>query len=281
MNLYNLKIFVDAARTKSMTKAAELNFISRPAVSHAIRNLENELSLDLVIHKPRAFELTPHGESLYTRGLDILEGIANLKSSLKNSTSGESISLTIGCVRSLTSDLLLSALVGLRKKYPGISVNVVIANSEVLVSYLEERKIDIALILGDDTLHGAQEVIIDRGSFVVAIPAKADPTKISYAMTERRPETERARTLFAREYGIEMPVFAEVPSWDAILKWIQAGQCGGIIPRFLVETTPSKDLRRLFPKVFPYEIKAIFGKSKYLDQVLKDFVAQCKASVGH
>lgn len=279
MNLYNLKLFVDATRAKSMTRAAELNFVSRPTVSHAIKSLEQDLDLTLLTHKPRIFELTPHGHALYTKALNILDEVDNVKSSLKTSVQGMVSSITIGCVRSLTTELLVRAIVGLREKYPNLHVRMVIANSEVLIENLEERKIDIALILGDDALHGSQENIIGRGSFVVAIPSRADPRKISYALTERRPETERARTLFKRDYGLEMPIFAEIPSWDAILNWIKLGQCGGVIPKFLLERMPTKELRCLFPKVFPYEIKAVYKKTKYHDEILKDLVSHCKAAI--
>ncbi len=279
MNLYNLKIFIDAARSKSMTRAAELNFVSRPTVSHAIKNLEAELGLDLLIHKPRTFELTPHGLSLFDRASKLLEDVNQMKSSLKLPSGNVSGFFRVGCVRSLTTELLPRALTQLRKQYPGLCVRVTIANSEVLMQYLDEGKIEMALILGDDTLHGAQEIIIDKGSFVVAIPADASPEKISFAITERRPETERARTLYRREYGEEMQMFAEIPSWDAILNWIKLGQCGGVIPKFLLDGLPPKKLKIILPKVFPYEIKAVYKKTKYLDHILKDFVIACRDNI--
>lgn len=267
---------MDAARSNSMTRAAEMNYISRPAVSHAIRNLEDELKSQLVRHQRRAFELTQAGVRLLNASEGIFREVDAAKSKLQEKNMKFSGQIRIGCVRSLTSMMLPRALGKLRKKYPQVLPRVVIANSETLMEQLNLRQIDVALVLGDDTVHGAQEIVIDHGSFVLAVPLGRDPSIIPYAVTERRPETERARTLYSRKFGKEMEIYAEVPSWDSIISWIKLGECGGVIPRFLLQPNRKQEkIGVIIEKVFPYEIKAVYFKVERTEAVIEDLVNFC------
>lgn len=62
MNLQTLKYFVSLSRTKSFTKAAEECFVSQPALSRSISELENKLGCSLVIRNSRLVELTEEGK---------------------------------------------------------------------------------------------------------------------------------------------------------------------------------------------------------------------------
>ena len=62
MNLQTLRYFVSLARIKSYTKAAEECFISQPALSRSISELENEIGCHLVNRNSRSVELTEEGE---------------------------------------------------------------------------------------------------------------------------------------------------------------------------------------------------------------------------
>lgn len=62
MNLQTLKYFVSLSRTKSFTKAAEECFVSQPALSRSISELENKLGCSLVIRNSRVVELTEEGK---------------------------------------------------------------------------------------------------------------------------------------------------------------------------------------------------------------------------
>ncbi|MBK7962908.1 MAG: hypothetical protein IPK04_17965 [Bdellovibrionales bacterium] len=149
-----------------------------------------------------------------------------------------------------------------------------LANSEVLVEKLDQREIDFAYFIGDDSLSAFKNVVVKRGSFCLLKPKKLDASKIEYAITERRPETERLRVIFERNFSMGLPVFSEIQSWDAIWTWVNEGVCGGLVPDFMLESKP-KNLRNfevILPKVFPYEIKALFPKGKTNSPVTKEFL---------
>lgn len=63
LNLY--KVFYTVAQTKSISKAAELLYVSQPAVSYNIKALEEALGGKLLYRNPKGVELTPEAEKLY------------------------------------------------------------------------------------------------------------------------------------------------------------------------------------------------------------------------
>lgn len=277
MNLYNLKIFVDAAKNKSMSASGQINHLSRPAVSQAIRNLESDLGVELIQHRPRTFELTPCGELLVENSKSIFREVEFLEASLHNGNKNLVGTIRVGCVRSLTTRLLPRVLADFYLDYPRVSFKVAIDNSETLINKLSENEIDLALTLGDDTLHGAKETVIEKGSFALIAPrgvvraasfGQRKTLPLKFALTERRPETERAKTLFLRKYSKELPIFAEVASWDTILSWVQQGYCGGLVPRFLLSKEEER-IEILIDKVFPYEIKTIAAPKKTASELIQ------------
>lgn len=63
LNLY--KVFLAVAQTKNISKAAEMLYISQPAISYDIKMLENALGGKLFYRTPKGVELTPEAEKLY------------------------------------------------------------------------------------------------------------------------------------------------------------------------------------------------------------------------
>ncbi len=63
LNLY--KVFYIVAQTKNISKAAELLYVSQPAVSYSIKTLEESLGSKLFYRTPKGMELTPESKKLY------------------------------------------------------------------------------------------------------------------------------------------------------------------------------------------------------------------------
>ena len=73
VNLEWYRVFYQTALSGSVTRAAEALFITQPAVSQCIRQLEAELGAALFVRTPRGVRLTGEGQALFDfvqRGLD-------------------------------------------------------------------------------------------------------------------------------------------------------------------------------------------------------------------
>ena len=75
LNLYQLTTFVTVISEGSMTAAADKLFLTQPAVSQQIRNLEEELGVELLVRGVRQIKATPQGEILYEHSRKILHHV--------------------------------------------------------------------------------------------------------------------------------------------------------------------------------------------------------------
>lgn len=274
INLYNLKYFVDAARLGSMSKAAELNFLTRPAISLAIKKLEEDLGTDLVIHKQRSFELTDAGLVLLRKSDDLLGHVENLENEIKGVKGTVTGDFRIGSARTLATFNLPKAMVKLKSLYPEVDFKIQLANGGALIEKLQNKEIDMAFFISDDSSSEFKSVVVSKGYYALVKPKGAGEKDLQYALTERRQETERLKVLYERQFSRSLPVFAEVHSWDAIWTWVNSGICGGLVPDFLFGSKNGpKNYSVVIPKVFPYEIKAMFPKNKVGHPVIKSFLA--------
>lgn len=73
-----IRYFVMVAEERNITRAAERLHISQPSLSAAIRQLERQLGVDLLARVGRRIEVTPAGELLRERGLELLEAAEQL-----------------------------------------------------------------------------------------------------------------------------------------------------------------------------------------------------------
>ena len=107
VNLELYKVFYTVAKSGSLTKAAQELYISQPAVSQSVKQLESLLGISLFNRTHKGIELTPAGGKLIFKkveeALKLIEDAENGISELKTSASG---TIRIGATDSIFSHLL-------------------------------------------------------------------------------------------------------------------------------------------------------------------------------
>ncbi|MBR4162436.1 MAG: LysR family transcriptional regulator [Solobacterium sp.] len=123
MNMNNLKIFIGVADAGGVTEAAKMLYITQPAVSKAIKNLEEELDTDLFYRNKRnGMILTDTGEKVlhYARQMMRMEEqIYQTVFLSKNMLGG---TLKIAALPSGSSFFLIDAYTKFHEKYPQVSI---------------------------------------------------------------------------------------------------------------------------------------------------------------
>jgi DNA-binding transcriptional LysR family regulator len=172
MNLNHLAIFHAVAEQGSISRGAERLFISQPAVSKQIGELERSLGTRLFDRLPRGVRLTEAGALLagYARRLFALEAEAERAlSELKGLDRGR---LLVGASVTIGNYLLPGLLAEFGRRHPGVDVRLDIANTEAIQQRLAEGELDIGLTEGfaeDDALEA--EVFGEDVLVVIAPPA--------------------------------------------------------------------------------------------------------------
>lgn len=140
------KTFYIVAKSKNITDAAEKMFISQPAVSQTIKQLEEELKTKLFLRDPKGVQLTKEGQILYNYIEDAMEKI-----DLGEKKLIEQVNLERGEIRIGSSDMclqffLLPYLEKFRERYPKIKISVTNGPTPETIKLLREDKIDFGLV---------------------------------------------------------------------------------------------------------------------------------------
>jgi len=146
--MFRLKIFYYAAKYHSFTKAAELSFITQPAVTKNIKELEQELGISLFERKNARVTLTRAGEIYFQYADKLLKTHEEARfrvQQLKHKFNGR---LNIGASTTIGQYILPEVLANFNQKYPNINIHMLNANTEEIERELRENSIDLGLIEG-------------------------------------------------------------------------------------------------------------------------------------
>ena len=145
-NLEAYKVFYYVAKCGSVTKAAGELSISQPAVSQAIKQLENTLDAALFHRAAKGVRLTSEGELLYSyvaKGYEQIEMGVKKVHQMQNMELGE---VRIGASDMTLQFYLLPYLDLFHQKYPAIKVHVTNGPTPETLMYLKEGKIDFGVV---------------------------------------------------------------------------------------------------------------------------------------
>lgn len=145
-NLEQYKIFRAVARCQSFSKAARELYVSQPAVSQAIANLEESLNTPLFIRGARGVTLTTEGRLLcdYVEpALSLLETGEEKLSDMAKLLNGE---VKIAAADTISRHYLLPYLKAFHEEHPDIHIQVINRTSEQSVSLLKSGTVDFAFV---------------------------------------------------------------------------------------------------------------------------------------
>lgn len=142
-----LKVFIEVAKEKSITKAAiNLNF-AQSNITSRIKQLEKSLGIILFHRVPKGVILTKEGEKLYPYALEIVKKIEIANNEMKNIN--KQTHLIIGSTESNASVRIIPFLSQLHKDFPNISLELITDTTKEITKKLLDYKIDIAFISGE------------------------------------------------------------------------------------------------------------------------------------
>jgi DNA-binding transcriptional LysR family regulator len=148
MEIRKLEIFEAVARHASFSRAAEELHLAQPAVSIAVRKLEEELGVRLLDRRGRRALLTAEGEEALVRGRGILAAARDLRNHMQEMRGLARGELTVACPSMLATYYLPDLLTPFLTRYPGVSATVIQAGTQ----RIEQMILDDAVELGVVTM---------------------------------------------------------------------------------------------------------------------------------
>jgi DNA-binding transcriptional LysR family regulator len=145
---FRLKVFYTVAVKLSYTKAANELFITQPAVTKHINELELQLQTRLFNRKGNSISLTSSGETLLRYAKEIFKLYTHLENELAEINDVASGHLQIGASSTIAQYILPRLIALFKKTYPVIDIKVITGNSDFIEQQIISEKIDIALVEG-------------------------------------------------------------------------------------------------------------------------------------
>jgi len=145
--------FEAAARHLSFTKAGEELFLTQSAVSRQIKELEEQLGVELFQRRHRALALTDAGKSFYASAAQVLTTMRAATDRLRAHAGKKDLSVTT--THSFAALWLIPRLAGFTRSHPGIDVRI---KADTRVQDLEREGLDLAIRHGPASLAGSSAV---------------------------------------------------------------------------------------------------------------------------
>lgn len=143
---YNLyKSFLVVYETQNISRAAELLYISQPAVSHNIKELEKQLNIQLFYKKANGMSSTSEADILYKYISSAFNSIWKGELTISDMAGLKTGVVKIGIPSYLTVLFLSEVITEFRQKYPNIKIEIVSKPIPELIGMLQTQNIDIVI----------------------------------------------------------------------------------------------------------------------------------------
>lgn len=145
---FRLKVFHTVAQKLSFTKAAHELFVTQPAVTKHINELEQQLGVPLFKRHGNTISLTLAGQILEKHAVQIFHIYTNIENELAQLNNQVGGTIRIGASTTLAQYVLPKILALFKKAHPTIHFSFINGNSEFIEQQVISEKIDIAIVEG-------------------------------------------------------------------------------------------------------------------------------------
>lgn len=146
VSLRQLELFAALPNFTTLSAAATHLHISESALSQAVTSLERAVGEQLCVRrKARGLTLTPMGQEFAKRARKI---IADTQELVLNAGQDQELRgpVKLGCYSSFATNVVPELLEGFPKRYPGVSIEIMVGTNEELLSGLQAGRLDVALV---------------------------------------------------------------------------------------------------------------------------------------
>lgn len=293
MEIRQLKAFLAIAEARTFTAGARRVNVTQAAISMQIRQLEDEVGMQLFTRTPRRVILTEAGETLLDRARNILREHDTAIEEIAELGGAEHGRLRIGSASAeFATQQLPVILQGLRSVYPNSDLSVTAGTSAALVEKIMHGEVDIAFVslpvdnssITTDLLFSDEIVAIAHPKHVLASEKFISAAALAgepLILGERGGNTRRMIDDFFNAANVRPNITMELSRQEAVNQMVENGLGVGTAGAKTIanEIREGRLVRWLIEGA---EIKWELGLARlrggYFSPIAKEFVRLCKAS---
>lgn len=292
MTLRHLHIFAEVYRARNVTRAAEALHLTQPAVTRAVQELEQHYGVRLFERMHRRLSPTEQGRRLYGQAVHLLDAFDALETTLRD---GDSLGVVrVGATVTLGGTLLPRLARRFAALYPGIELQVTVANGDTVAAALCENRLDLALLENGVVL---PELCCEQfgSDSLCAVLAPDHPLAENAQLTL---EQLIGHPLLVREAGstartvLEQALAARAltlrPAWESVSAeaLVQAAAQGlgvAVLPEQVAQYSARQGdvcLRGIAGTTLLRRHVVAWHRDKYLTPSMQQFIALCRRAEG-
>lgn len=223
-----------------MTAAAESLKIAQPALGAQIRQLEQELGVDLLLRHSRGVTATEAGKRLHGRALTILSDVDALRDDIKSMGSAEPRRIRMGLSSTMAHVLGSDLLIKARHDMPEMVLRLVEERSAYLIDALLQHNIDIAFAYNvEPHPELIRRAVLEEDLLFIKAPKKGEdlsPVSLAYALEHElviageRGIIRQIVQAEASRLSLPLKIAFEVPTIMSMKSIIERGEGASIMP---------------------------------------------------
>lgn len=240
------RVFMEVAANLSFSKAAQVLFVTQPAISKHIKALEDQYKVPLFERKGNSILLTEAGKKLneYLLQATEIERKAEYDLSVLSNVTQAAGHLRLGASTTIALYILPSILSGYQQQYPNVHVQLLNRNSEYVLNALLNHEVDIGIIEVDNKLTTVSYKSFMSDEVIPVCSAKSQLAgksltlkqllKTPVALRERGSGTLNALLKSLASHNIkpaDLSVKIRLGGTEALKNFLLADQCLGFMPR--------------------------------------------------
>jgi LysR family nitrogen assimilation transcriptional regulator len=255
MDVRQLRYFVNIVDYGSLGKAAEKLYVAQPSLSQQIARLEDDLGVALLVRSPQGVKPTAAGQALYRHARLVLRQMEQLRQEVREGASAESGTVAVGFPTTMASILAMPVFDRVRKRYPGIRLQIFESMSGYITELLANGRLDLAILFrsaspGISALPVFDEDLYVLGDAGLKLPPHADTCKLAElnGIPMVAPSVANGlRVLLERTFtreNLELNIIADIDSLPTLLSIAQSSTACTILPASSVALRhPDSDLK--------------------------------------
>lgn len=240
-DLIDLRLMVNIADANSMTRGAELSFISLPAASTRVKNLEEGMGVRLLYRTSQGVTLSPPGQAFVTHARTVLGQLEHLRGDMQEYGRGIKGHVRVFANTTSLGEFLPPVLRQFLRRHPDVNIDLRERTSPDIVRAVTEGQTDIGIVAGLVRTESLQTLPYRRDRLVLVVPhghALEGETQIAFADTLSLDHVglheSTALHAFLQQASGQLhrpiPQRIQVGNFETACRMIEAGVGVGVLP---------------------------------------------------
>ncbi|WP_430118938.1 LysR family transcriptional regulator [Neobacillus rhizosphaerae] len=284
MELRQLRLFIEVAKQKSITKAAENMHISQPALSKSIMALEDEMGMTLIIRTNKTSDLTDAGKVVLEYALRMTVLVDEMKTTLVDMTNLSRGQINIGLPPFIGSLFFPRVMAKFHHAFPNIELNITEYGGARVVKSVEEGEFELGVaVLPIDEQQFSVYPIVEEEMRLVVYKDHHLSDRNEVELKELRDEEfifyheEFALNQIMRNHfiaaGFEPKILFKSSQWDLMTEMVAANLGITILPQSICNRAFNSDLKVIkLQDDIMWRLAVITKKDRYISNAGRTFI---------